>query len=371
MHFCDGQKMNDQLILEQLCSTLSQDELNSILLKLFEKKSANVSATSAIHQYENNRFTKPSKIDQRLLNFFDYLAFSLLPEQFETIELSPVTIFGLNRLLTPISQKNILATIRKSEVVSDVATALVPEIVKKIRAKKNQNNHYIQKISSSHRCLRLQNFSNNPEFTAHFRVFSLGTAWHVANKKAIFNNIYEHLSFYLSLLVKAKANNFNISSIQVAISHMPFIESVLNKHGIDKKYIQSKTQDNAFSYIQFYQLTHPEYLNEADELLDYFQNESENPWLFELLAVWENVVILLKEKFPEVHFFIDLQRIAGIGYYNGICFKVSAENEKGKHYPLIDGGVTNWIDTLMQSKNFKLLTSCIGSELFCRFFYSD
>lgn len=357
-------------IEEQLNSSFSQDEINTILLNLFEKKIKKVNAVSLWHQYQNNRFTTVAEVNQKLLSIFDYIGYSLIPDNFESIELSPVTIFGLNRWLTPISQKNILATIRKSEVVSDTATALVPEIVKKIRAEKKQNAHYVHRVCSSHRCLRLQNFSKNPEFTAHFRVFSLATAWHQANKNGLTDNIREHLTFYLSLLTKIdETKKFETSSIRVEISHIPLIESILNKHCIDKNDIRGKTQDSKFSYIHSYQLNYPEHIENANDLLSYFEESSlEMALAIELQSIWKEVIEPLQKKFSKVNFFIDLKRVAGIGYYNGPCFKVMAQNNQGIFYPLIDGGTVDWIDKMIQSNNFKLLTSCIGSELFCRFF---
>ncbi len=353
-------------VIEHLNTHFSQDELNALLLKLFEKKANKVNAESLWHQYANNRFTRPSTVNQKLLNTFDFLAYSLLPETFESIELSPVTTFGLNRWLTPISQKNILATIRKSEVVSDTASALVPEIIRKIRAEKKQDSKYIHRLCSSHRCLRLQNFAKNPEFTAHFRVFSLASTWHKSNKTGIIEHVFEHLDFYLSLLKKSSAI---VSSIRVEISHIPLIESLLDRHKIAKNDIRDKTQDSTFSYIQAYQLDYPESLKACDELLFYFEKDTLiHPFALELASLWTKIIEPLKQKFPNVKFVIDLKRIAGISYYNGPCFKIIAKNAKGSFYPLVDAGQVNWIEKMMQSKNFLLFTSCIGSELFCRFF---
>lgn len=355
---------------EQLDCSFSQDEINAILLSVFEKKSQKINATSLWHQYENNRFTTAAQVNQKVLNMFDYIGYALIPDSFQSVELSPVTLFGINRWLTPISQKNILATIRKSEIVSDTATALIPEIIKKIRAEKKHDEHYVHRICSSHRCLRLQNFAQNPEFTAHFRVFSLASTWHKANKQGSAEHIQEQISFYLSLLKNLNETKvFEISSIRVEVSHMPLIEAILKKHKIERKDIRQKTQDSTFSYIQTYQLSYPEYLDNSNELLGLFsKNSLEMKMALELQSIWKEVVKPLKRSFPEVDFVIDLKRIAGMGYYSGPCFKIMAENTKNIFYPLVDGGIVDWIDKMLQTNTFKLLTSCIGTELFCRFF---
>ena len=72
----------------------------------------------------------------------------------------------------------------------------------------------------------------------------------------------------------------------------------------------------------------------------------------------------LMNKYPEVSFDYDFNRIAGIGYYDHLCIKISAENEDDELYPLADGGFVDWTRQLIQSDQEICLTSGFGSELF-------
>lgn len=87
-----------------------------------------------------------------------------------------------------------------------------------------------------------------------------------------------------------------------------------------------------------------------------------------LAAIGEKTINPLRLKYPNISFNIDLQRIAGIGYYDSFCFKISAKNSKGQEFPLADGGLTDWTKKLIGSKKERLLISGFGSELFCKNF---
>jgi len=88
-----------------------------------------------------------------------------------------------------------------------------------------------------------------------------------------------------------------------------------------------------------------------------------------LKKLQEQVEASVKPHYPAVDFAYDLQRVAGIGYYENFCMKITAKNKSGQAFPLVDGGSTSWLKKILSSKKEKLFVSGIGSELFCQKFY--
>ena len=84
------------------------------------------------------------------------------------------------------------------------------------------------------------------------------------------------------------------------------------------------------------------------------------------IAGQEHIFDRLREEFPEAQFRFNLDRLEGLGYYTGLCLRISPAAADGVRYPIADGGFTDWMARLLQDKKERLLTSGIGSEFVCR-----
>ena len=62
------------------------------------------------------------------------------------------------------------------------------------------------------------------------------------------------------------------------------------------------------------------------------------------------------------------KRLEGMGYYTGLCLRITAAAPDGSALPLADGGFTAWTATLAADKKERFLASGIGSELVCRLY---
>lgn len=80
----------------------------------------------------------------------------------------------------------------------------------------------------------------------------------------------------------------------------------------------------------------------------------------------EHVFDGLQADFPEAVFRFNLARLEGLGYYAGLCLRVSPATPDGVRYPIADGGLTDWTARLLGDRKERLLTSGIGSEFVCR-----
>jgi len=84
-----------------------------------------------------------------------------------------------------------------------------------------------------------------------------------------------------------------------------------------------------------------------------------------LARVKTDVIDPLQRDFPEAQFRFNLARLEGLGYYHGLCMRISPTAPDGNRYPVIDGGFTDWTARLLQDRKERLLATGIGSQFTC------
>lgn len=350
--------------------TIEPTDFQSFLLKAYENLALRATTRGIVYQYETNRFVQPCDLDQKELLCFDSIIYKIVPDTFTAIELSPVNPLGINSALSKINQKNVLSTVRNVEVIADITTALALECAKRRKQiiSKNPLNAQEVNICSSHRSIRLQQFAKELGFTPHFRVFGACTAGRdTGHEKFESENLIDHISIYLDLFYRAESINYYAHDITVSISDIRITETLISFYNTNREELMMNTQTKEFN--PFNQFAIPQTVNSPTDI----PKESIN-----LLNLSKSVSFLseiekkalkeLREKYPMVCFQFDLHRIAGIGYYENLCFKITARDKNGTLFPLADGGLTDWTKKLLSSRKERLFASGFGSELFCRNF---
>jgi histidyl-tRNA synthetase len=94
-------------------------------------------------------------------------------------------------------------------------------------------------------------------------------------------------------------------------------------------------------------------------------------YIRELQFTEKQMIEPLRNKYPSVHFYFDLARCSGIGYYSGLCYKLTAHNATGNRYQLAGGGACDWTRKLLNSKREHLITSGFGTEMFSKLFSEE
>ena len=351
---------------------LSPTDLQSLLLALYEKRSEKITVQSVFDQYGTNRFVRPSDVSQRLFTEVELLAFDLLPSDFDILELSPVVPFGANSVLTKNNQKKIMSTVRNLEVCADSTTALILECARQRKnllrsnAKDDQN----VKCATSMRNIRLQNFESIPGFVPHFKALTLATAGRDCGSEAFeIQACLEHVTFYLDYLTHLSQRSFWIGDIIVAFSDIRIMEKLIELLNLEREQLGRVTQDSGFDVFRNFQIPLPMSVKSTDEMPDEFIQAYGLEKSFSFLSVVEEKVMkLLIHKYPRISFSIDLGRIAGIGYYSNLCFKIATRNQRGDIFPLVDGGMVDWTQKLLQSRKERAFVSGFGTELFCHNF---
>lgn len=174
--------------LERLAPT----DLQSLLLEVYRRRAAALTPNALLKRYEESRFVSPAGSNVSDLLEFDRRALSLLPDDYQPIELSPVAPLGTAAVLGGLSQDWAIATARNSEVVSDSTNVLALECA----LRRRHDRKMAVKLISSHRLIRGQDYG--AQASQHFRL--LGFAAAGRGDSFWVDALVEQLGFFVSLL---------------------------------------------------------------------------------------------------------------------------------------------------------------------------
>jgi hypothetical protein len=298
-----------QGLVDSMVHKISFSELQSLLLKIFELKVATKKVSDILTDYQSNRFVKPSDVDPVAHRNLELSIFSLLPDGFELLDLSPLTPLGTSSVLTTVHQNNIISTIKNTEVAADTTNILALECAlrrKKLYQKDSKNTEKV-KLCSAQRVTRGQPFKGEG-FSAHFCVVALCTAGKdEGNFKFETECLAEHIDFYIKIIDRL----------------------------IDKKEIQ-KINIKFFEYEGF-----------------------DNSVMIEIIKSQ----LACRD---DIYFEVEKNSDFGKGYYLKLRFSISIVNQNNNEFSYIDGGFTDWTCKLLNNKKERLLTSGIGTDYLLR-----
>ncbi len=294
-------------IIDTLVSGLSLSDLQSLLLHVYKKRASLLSAADVLRQYRNNRFVRISNASPVAILRFDSMAFSMLPGGFDPVELSPVSPLGSSSVLGPVDQNNAVTTVRNTEVLSDPTNVMALECAVRRMAGSGAGRHQEVKLCSSHRITRAQRFGGPASFP-HFRMLSLCTSErdpgsHGFEAKAAI----EHVDYHLRLLKAAGAAGYPVRGIRARF--IVLSENVLR-------------------------------------------------------VLNASILLRLKALHPDVTFEMETGTDDTGEYYRSLRFNVFATNRHGEEFFLVDGGLTDWTQKLLNNRKERFMTSAMGTERF-------
>lgn len=311
--------------------------------------------------HKDKNLCHPGEISQTQMLRVQLQACEVLQGTFDMIDLSPVCILGTNSVLADISQKTVLSTLREVEVVADPTTALALESVR--RKSQGSKNDETLRLASCIRTLRLQSFQNNPGFSNHFLalgMISLGLD--IGHRAFEIQELRTHIRG--SLRVVSDLKEASLSKVTVYFSDTRIMHAICKSVGVDISTISPMSRQSGFSAFNHLNVTLPRYVSSPGQIVDRAKYGTEfDRAMNEIDFFWNSAIKVLSEQFPSVEFVLHLDRLAGINYYNGPCFKLRAQNSKGEVYPLVDGGRVDWAKKLTGSKKDRMFSTGIGLEL--------
>jgi hypothetical protein len=300
-------------------------------------------------------------VDARLFNQFDRTAFQVAGE-FAAVELSPVGPLGLNHVLGSIDQNNVLTTIRNAEVLGDPTTALALECWRRRKDQARRSGGETVRLCCSQRLVRLQPF-DEPGYSPHFRLFALVSAGRDTGSHAFeIQHLGEHIRFYLRLLTALNDQGFSFREPLVEISDTPIVDALLAEAGIGlgelRQAVRAHVLGGSGRFLAERGVKLPEAIKDPARELPAVPH-------IRLARIKTELIDKLAEEFPEAQFRFNLSRLEGLGYYQGVCLRISPLAPDGKRYPITDGGFTDWTARLLENRKERLLATGIGTEFAC------
>ena len=347
-------------LLPVLSHGLPASDLQSLLMHVYRQRAAALGPADLARK-AGQGLVAPSKVDARLMNQFDRVAFELA-EGFDALELAPAGPLGLSHVLGGIDQNNVLTTIRGVELLGDSTSALALECARRRKA----DGSATVRLCASQRVIRLQPF-DVPGYSPHFRLFALVSAGRDAGSHRFeFQHLAEHIRFYLRLFDALNRVGFEFGSPLVEISDAALIETLLSARGIAHEDLRSSIRAHhlggSAELLAKHGVQLPEAIEDPAAELGGFAGQER----IALLARVNTAVLdPLRREFPAAAFRFNLARLEGLGYYPGLCLRISPQAPDGNRYPVVDGGLTNWTARLLNNHKERFLTTGMGSEFAC------
>ena len=290
-------------LAELLAERLDPSDLQSLLLDVYRRLGKRRATHALLDDYTTNRFVRPSTIPPARSLEWDRIALAHLPASCEALDLSPVCPLGASAAMGGLSQDRVLSTIRNTEVISDSTNVLALEAAVRRRALKRANARSSESVhlAASHRLLRTQHYQN-PNLSAHFKVFSLCSAGRDRGSFAFeMDALAFHIEFYLAAITA-----FLDGALPLRVS-LTLLETGAT-----------------------------------------------------LTTAADTLAGRLRARFPTVDVDFDPQRTVGREYYRTICFWIHVEENQ-----LVDGGFVDWTQRLLGDAKERLLISGAGSDRIC------
>ena len=230
--------------------------------------------------------------------------------------------------------------------------------------------HLPVRLCSSHRVVRLQPF-DFPGFTPHFRLFGLVSAGRDTGSSCFeIQQIGEHIRIYLRLFRALATQGFSLTSPLVEISDLTITEALLASAGSSRDQVRQRVRahlpGSAERFLSERGIALPTNITDPKVELKDLARQYELERQLLRLDLLKQTIDPIQLEHPEARFCFNLARLEGLGYYTGLCLRISPAAPDGARYPIADGGLTDWTARLLHDNKERLLTSGIGSEFVCR-----
>ena len=347
--------------------------VSPILIKGVREKSKKMTPIELMNNYKNkSQFFRPSELDLGEILEYNLAFFKILPHNYKKVQLSPINPLGTNSVITKVSQDVTLATTRNSEVNGDPTTALTLEsaYLRKEMAKSRETMFNTVSLATVHRVLRLQNFDKDKGYMQHFNLFGIVSSGREKQKDTfIYETIKEHIEIWIKFIREITKKGYTFNKICVNISNINFIEHLINEGYLKRIDVNLNSLNDEYDLFKQNNIKLPnqiQSLNELEEDLIKSYNLEKLIPLYKQIE--EKIIKDLKNRYKGIEFCIDFNRKAGLGYYEGLCYHIFAQNATGNNIQLADGGVVNWNQQLLSDKKELSVTSGFGAELIQKLF---
>lgn len=168
--------MNHETVIK-LLSDLPGADFNSLLLEVFNQRTAKISPPDLLQNYRRNRFVQPATLPLLQLLELERSTLELLQQRgFEILHLSPLAPLGTCSVFGCVNQKKVVSAARNTEVLADATNSIALFIADKKQAMKAKG-----LVSPDFHCCTTQRHVRaqalpSKLFTAHFTIACLVSA---------------------------------------------------------------------------------------------------------------------------------------------------------------------------------------------------
>lgn len=291
-------KVDGHEILDALTSEISGSEFTTLMLEIVRRRTDALVPSSVLRQYQDDRFTRPSRLDSVRLHEMQLTAIRTVASDFDAIETSPLTPLGTHSVIAGVNQNRVVTTIRGTEVAADPTNSVALEAAVRRRellatdARSSAPVH----LASIDRVVRAQKFDGPLSF-AHFSLLGLVSAGRDTG----------HHSFEATALRK----------------HIEMLARVAGRLGFDSARVELTDFDGSYGAV-----------------IDGVQRD----------VAGETITVGVSP-----------QRTAGRDYYPHLCFKLSVLTGT-EEVEIADGGLVDWTRSLVSSNKERLMISGLSLD---------
>ncbi len=182
-------------LVEVLAESLSGADLTSLLLEVMRRRAGRLSPADVMRQYRSDRFVGPSTIGFEALRRVEDVMVAALGGDFELVTLAPVLPLGAHSAVAGVDPRNVIATIRRTEVAADPTNGLALETAVRRRALLAAAPRSADpvRLAALQRVTRAQEFGGPVSF-AHFTLLGVVTGGRDTGSHAFERqHVVEHL----------------------------------------------------------------------------------------------------------------------------------------------------------------------------------
>jgi len=207
----DGQDVPD--VLDLLARRLPGTDLTSLLLEVFRRRASAMTGPDVLRRYRADRFVAPGAVGFAALRRAEDALLGALPPHFDVVTLAPVVPLGTHAAPAGVDPRNVIATIRGTEVAADPTNGLALEAGVRRQALLDAAARSAEpvRLAAIQRVTRAQ-FVSGPVSFAHFSLFGMITAGRDTGSRAFEReHLPEHLRFAAQSLAALGAGPVRIA----------------------------------------------------------------------------------------------------------------------------------------------------------------
>lgn len=343
--------------IEALARALPATDLASLLLHVFAARTEGLEARTLLQRFEALRAAQPNPNDPRALNAIAAEAYGAAPT-YEAVELGPVLPLGAARALGGVHQNNVLGAGRGLEVIADTSDALALEIARRRRAlSPAQRLETTTRLCGEHRVLRLQPLPD-PRLLPHFRLFAFASAGRDGSTAFALSAAREHLAAHLTCFRRLNQRGYALRAMAAQVTDTEVVRWLLGHSKLDAEAVRGSAELLASRGVRL-----PASAAEATAI-----PELPTRLRARLERLESHVCAPLRAELPDVEVAVDLTRLEGLAYYDGLALRVTATTARGERFPLADGGSVDWMARLLGDGKERMVASGFGPDLIASLF---